>query len=105
MGVRRQSAARCEFTAEVLQLLFRQSAQQERPRVNSGRSVSLEVNDVAFSSLTLPTEEMVETDFIQRRSRSIGRNMSADSFRVLVRTHHHCQRVPANEALDAALEF
>ena len=48
---------------------------------------------------------MVEADFVQRRRRGERRDMSADAGLFLVCAQHHRDRVPADEALDAALDL
>src|SRR5262245_8660127 len=46
---------------------------------------------------------MVETHFQERGERGVGGNMAADTGIVLVLTDDHGHRVPADQALDAAL--
>ena len=48
---------------------------------------------------------MVEADFVERRRRGVSGNVAADVVLDAIRAHDHRERVPANEALDAALEF
>src|ERR1700687_4708101 len=48
---------------------------------------------------------MVETHFIKRSRRSIRGDVTADVVLDAVRAHYHGQRVPADQTLDAALEF
>src|SRR5258706_13864627 len=48
---------------------------------------------------------MVEAHFVKRRCRSISGNVAADVVLDAVRTYHHGQGVPADETLDAALQF
>ncbi len=69
------------------------------------QSVSLEINQVAGFVAVRSVEEMVEPDFQQRRQRRVGRDMSADAGVFLVLGMHHGHRVPADQALDAALEL
>jgi hypothetical protein len=103
--VRRQAAAFLQLAAEVLQLLRRQPPLDERPRVDAGRGVALEVNDVAVVAVALALEEVVEADLVERRRRREGRDVAADAVFELVGLHHHCERVPAHQALDAALDL
>src|SRR5688572_4117707 len=65
----------------------------------------LKINDVAVVMVALALEEVVEPDFIQRGRRCIGRNMTANPVVELVGPDHHRERVPPNEALDAALNL
>src|SRR5258708_23443409 len=65
----------------------------------------LKINRVAFEFLAARAEEMVETHFVERRRRSIRGDVTADVVLDAVRAHHHGQCVPADEALDAALQL
>jgi hypothetical protein len=47
---------------------------------------------------------VVEADLVERRGGAIRRDVAADAVSELVRADHHRQRVPAHEALDAALD-
>src|SRR6202043_3746313 len=78
---------------------------QKRARINSGSGVALNVNNVAFKFRRAGAEEMVETDFVQRGSGSIGGNMAADVVLFAIRAHHHGDRVPTDQALYAPLEL
>ena len=59
MRIRRQAPARVELAAEVDQLFLIETAFHERARVDTGRSVALEVHDVAFVAVVAAAEEMV----------------------------------------------
>src|SRR4029078_8902621 len=67
--------------------------------------MSLEVNDVAVVVLALALEEVVEPHFVQGGGGRKRRNVPTDAIFRLVALHHHRQRVPADEALDAALDL
>ena len=56
------------------------------------------------SPAVVAAEEMIEADFVQRRGRGIRRDVAADALLGLVGADDHRGRVPADEALDAALE-
>ena len=105
MRIRRQASAFFQFAAEILQLLFRNAAFEISPRVHAGRSVALEVNQIAVSGFRPGLQEMIERNFVQRGRRGKGGNVSADAALDLVGPHHHGQGVPAHQALDAALHF
>jgi hypothetical protein len=89
--------------AEILQVLFRQAAFQEGAAVHSGRGVALEINQIARLVAVTRVEEMVEAHFQQRRQRGVRGNMAPDAGIVLILPDHHGHRIPANQALDAAL--
>ena len=89
--------------AEVLEALFGEAAFEEGARVDAGRSVALEVYDIAGLVAIGGVEEMIESDLEQGSQGGIGGNMAADAGVVLVLVHHHGHGIPADQALDAAL--
>ncbi len=105
MRIRRQAAVGPQLATEVFELLARDSPFEERSRIDARRRVPLEVDDVAFLAILAAAEEVVEADLIQRRGRGVRRNVSADAIFHAVGAHDHRHRVPANEALDAALDL
>ncbi len=105
MRVGRETAARLQLAPEVLELLGTESAFEECARVDARRGVPLEVDDVAVVVVALPLEEVVEPDFVERCGRRVRRDVAADALFDLVRLHHHRQRVPAHQALDASLDL
>ncbi len=105
MGIRREAAARFQFTAEILQLLFGNAAFQIGTRVHARRGVALKVNQIAVSGFGLRLQKMIERDFIQRGGGGESGNVSADAALDLVGPHHHGQGIPAHQALDAALHL
>ena len=104
MRIRGQPAARRELAPEIVELFFGEPPFEERPRINARRRVTLVIHDIAIARAA-GSEEMIEADFVQRRRRRERRDMSADAGLVLVCAQHHRDRVPADEALDAALDL
>ena len=106
-GVRigRQAAAFPEFAAEILQLLCGKAAFEKRAGIDAGRSMPLQINRVAFELFGAPAKEMVEADFKQRGRGGICGNVPADAVVHAVGANHHGQSVPADQALDPALDF
>ena len=51
MRIRREAAARRQLAAEVVELLDRQPSFEKRARVDAGRRVALEIDDVAVAVL------------------------------------------------------
>ena len=79
------------------------AAFQEGAGVDAGRSMALEIDEIAGLVAVSGVEEMIEADFEQRGQRRIGRDVAADSGIFLVLPMHHRHGIPANQALDAAL--
>ena len=69
-----------------------------------GRGVALEENHVAFVAVAA-TEEVVEGDLVEGGGRGVGRDVAADAVFVAVAAHDHGHGVPADQALDAALDL
>ena len=104
MRVRREAAAVLQLATEVLELLQRDAAFEERAGVDARRGVALEEDDVAVVTGALALEEVVEADLVERRRRSERRDVPADAVTELVGADDHRERVPADEALDAAFD-
>ena len=85
-----------QFVAEILEMLFGEPAFQEGARVDAGRGVALEIDQVAGLVAVLGVEEMVEADFEQGGQRRVGGDVAADAGVVLVLPHHHGHGVPAD---------
>ena len=105
MRIRRQAAARLQLAAEVLELFGRQAPFEERAGVDARRRVALEVDDVAFCAVVAAAEEVIEGHFVQRRRRGERRDVAADAVLDPVGADDHRHRVPADQALDAALDL
>ena len=82
-----------------------QTAFEKRARVDARRRVSLEVDDVAVVIVALALEEVVEPHFVERGGRGERRDVTADAVFELVGLDDHREGVPADEALDAALDL
>ena len=67
--------------------------------------MALKVHLVAALRGVLPTQEVVEGDFIESGRRGKGGDMSADALVLLVGLDHHRHRVPADEAPDPPFDF
>ena len=94
-----------DFLAEVVQLLFADAALEIGARVDAGRGMALEVDEVAAEAVVRGAEEMVEADVVQRRGRGEARDVAAELGGFLVRAHHHRHRVPAHERAELVLEL
>src|SRR5260370_30283068 len=67
--------------------------------------MALKINRVALELLSARSEEMVEPHFVECCGRSIRGNVAANVVLDAIRAHDHRERVPADQALDAALQF
>ena len=83
MRVRREAAAGLHLAPEVLEVRFVDAALEKRARVNAGRGMTLEEDDVGVRAV-VPAEEVVEADLVERRGRGKRRNVAADSLVGLV---------------------
>src|SRR6266581_1754108 len=103
--IRRKPAAGLQLAAKVFELLRAEAALQKRASVNAGRGVALKINRVAFEFIRTRAEEMVETHLVKRGRGSVGRNVPADIMLHAIGANDHGERIPANQAFDAPLEF
>jgi len=103
MGVRRQAGA-ADLAAEVVEIVLRQAPLEERPGVDAGGGVALEVDLIAGLAVVLAPEEVVEPDLVQAGRRGVGGQVAADAFGVLVGPDHHHGGVPPHVGPDAALD-
>src|SRR3954447_25393149 len=103
MRIRRKAATRLDLLAEVVEVILGEPTLEERTGVDARRRVALEEDLVAAPVGVLAPEEVVEADFIERRSAGVRREMPADSGRPIVRPQDHRHRVPADHAPDAVL--
>ena len=78
---------------------------EECTRVDTWRSVTLEVDDVAFLLTFLAPEEVIETHLVKRGCGGVRRDVAADAALFAVGTHNHRQCVPAHEAADALFDI
>ena len=76
----------------------------ERPGVDAGGGVALEVDVVAGVAVVLAAEEVVEADLVQRRRAGERGQVAADAVGVLVGVDHHRRGVPPDEGADAPLD-
>ncbi len=100
--VRRQSAF--DLTPEPLELLLAQATFEERARVDAGRGVTLEEDLVAVAPVALAAEEVIETDFVQRRRRRVRREVATETVEPVVGAVDHDDRVPTDEGTDPAFD-
>ena len=105
MRIGAQAAARCQFAAEVLQLLLCESTFEESPSVDAGRRVRLQIDDVAAVGGGAIAEEMIEADFEQGRRGRVGRDVAAQARAAIARLQDHRHGVPANDAFELRFQL
>ncbi len=103
MRVRGEAALPRDLLAKAVELLLGEPALEEGARVDAGRRVALDVDEVAAVLLRRRTPEVVEADLVKKRRRLEGRDVAAQLRGLLVRAQDHRDRVPAHERADAAL--
>ena len=98
-----------QLVAEVFEVVVVEAAEEVAARVDAGRGVALEVDEVAglvasFGVLIFGVEEVVEADFEQRGERGVGGDVAADAGVFLVLAVDHGHGVPADEGFDLSLD-
>ena len=101
--IRRQPSA-ARLAAEVVELVFGEASLEKGAGVNAGSRVALEVELVTETAVALAAEEMVEADFVERRRRRVGREVTAEPVETMVRAVDHRDRVPTDERADTTLD-
>src|SRR5215475_1248848 len=90
---------------EIFEMVVTQAAFKVGARIDTRRSMALEVDEISGLFTILCMKEVVETNLKKCRQRRIRGYMSADSSVLLVLAMHHCQRVPADESFHATLDM
>src|SRR5436190_1913575 len=67
--------------------------------------MTLKVNEIASAIRRLSAEKMIEGDFVKSSGGGESRNVAADAVLHFVGADHHSQRIPTNNALNAAFHF
>ena len=93
-----------DLAAEIVQLVLRQAPLEQRARIDAGRGMALEIDQVAAVALVRGVPEMILADAEQRADRGEARDVAAELVVVLVGAHHHRHRVPAAVRADALLD-
>ncbi len=103
MGIGAQALA-LHLLAEVQELLLAEPALEEAPRIDAGRAVALDVDEIAAMALVRGMPEMHEARLVERRRRLVARDVAAQLGGELVGPQHDRERVPADVAADMALD-
>ena len=89
------------LAAVVVEVLLAEPALEKCARVDAGRGMGLEIDEVA---LRAGAEEMVEADFEEIRGRGVARDVPAELAARAVGAHHHRERVPAHQRREPRLD-
>ncbi|GAR59747.1 hypothetical protein NGUA15_01521 [Salmonella enterica] len=100
-----REAIAVNFLTEVIHLFLGQTTFQERASVDARRDVALEVYQVAAILFVARTEEMVETDIIDRGGRLEGRHVAAQLKVFFRRAQHGHDGVPADSRTNATFQL
>jgi len=87
------------FLPVVVQPLFAEPAFQERARIDAGRRMRLEIDQIVAA------EEVVEADLEEIRRRGVAGDVAAKLRVRAVGAHHHGERVPAHDGRNAGLDL
>ena len=85
-----------ELLAETIELVFAHASFEEGACIDSGGGVTLEIDLVATARVIAATEEVVETDFVQRGARCVGGNVSTHTNTGPLCAVNHDRGVPTN---------
>ena len=99
MRVGRQTSS-SDFLAKVEKLFFAEPPLDEGARIDAGRAVALEIDQVAPVRFIGGMPKMHEAGVVERRRRLEARDVAAELGRFLVGLHHHGGSVPAHETAD-----
>ena len=91
--------------AEPVELVLGQAALEERAGVDARGRVTLDEDLVAAVGVVEAAEEVVEADFVERRRRCVGGDVTADADAGALCAVDRDGRVPAEPATIAALEL
>jgi hypothetical protein len=86
-------------------VLLGQASLEEGAGVDPRRGVALEVDEVPRVILAPAAKEVVEGHLVEGRRRRVGGDVTADALGDAVGADHHGHGVPANDALDPALDL
>ena len=104
MRVRREPTS-ADLLPEAAQLVLAEAPLEERPGVEAGCGMPLEVDEVAEMVLRPRPPEVVEADLVQRLGRLVARDVAAELRRLGVRLEDDRDRIPADERRRHALEL
>ena len=93
-----------DLAPEVQQLVFREPSLHEGARIDAGRRVALEIDQVAAVAVMGRIPEVLLAGAEQRSDRGEAGDMPAELVVVRVGARHHHHRVPAADRADALLE-
>src|SRR5690606_24179979 len=99
----RGNAAAVDLPAQVVDLRLGQAAFQEGARVDAGRGMALDVEQVAGVVFGRRTPEVVEADVVERGAGGEAGDVATEVAGLAVGPDHHRHRVPADDRADLPL--
>src|SRR5207247_10461548 len=103
MGVGGKAARGRKLLAKMVQPRRIDAPFDISPRIRSGRCVALEINHICESIVVASTKEMIETDLVQSRGRSVSGYMDANIGMQAIGFHNHRHRDTAHVSFDSSL--
>ena len=101
---RQPAAGMTVLLSEAVELVGGQPAFEEGARVNPRGSVALDEYLVPAAGMRFAAEEVVETDFVERRGRGVGRNVAAHADSRALGAVHHDGGVPSDPRPEATFD-
>ena len=93
-----------DLAAKIGQVLFVKTSLEECARIDARRCVTLEVDVVSCLAVILTTKEVIESQFVESRRRSVRREVSTNPVGVVIGVDDHDRRVPADIGADPSLD-
>ena len=103
MGVRREPRTIDLYTKPV-QLIVREATLEIRARVDSGRAMALDVEQVSTLRMVGALEKVVKAHLVEGRRALKTGNVASEPGRLPVRLHDHRHGVPTNDRPDPVLQ-
>ena len=103
--IARQAAAFAELATEVGELGCRQPPLEERPGIDPGRRVRLEVHLIAPVLSARRPEHVIEPHLHHGGGREVSGDVTADTRAGVVSLQHHGHRIPADDVADPGFQL
>jgi len=104
VGIGRQALA-IDLLAEVVEVVFRQQAEQVGARIDAWRRMALEEHEIATVLGARRVPEMAVADFVEGRGAGVARDMPTEFGILAIGLDHHGHCVPAIDRSNTPFEF